>query len=90
MKKFYISHFLFSAFLAQVNQLKSPIPQIVLLAPKNAIVYQAWRLQSLTDSSKVAWLGTELTTKTHFGSLRAQSGNLKIDKDGESSWQYYY
>ena len=34
------------------------------------------------DSSKVAWLGTELTTKTHFGSLRAQSGNLKIDKDG--------
>ena len=37
----------------------------------------------LADSSKVAWLGTELTTKTHFGSLRAESGNLKIDKDGE-------
>mgnify|MGYP002019203110 CR=1 FL=1 len=36
----------------------------------------------LADSSKVAWLGTELTTKTHFGSLRAQSGNLEIDKDG--------
>ena len=27
-------------------------------------------------------MGTELTTKTHFGSLLAQSGNLKIDKDG--------
>ena len=49
---------------------------------KEAIVYQPGDYNLLTDSSKVAWLGTELTTKTHFGSLRAQSGNLKIDKDG--------
>ena len=49
---------------------------------KDAIVYQSGAYNLLTDSSKVAWLGTELTTKTHFGSLLAQSGNLKIDKDG--------
>ena len=50
---------------------------------KDAIVYQSGAYNLLIDSSKVAWLGTELTTKTHFGSLRAQSGNLKIDKGGE-------
>ena len=50
---------------------------------KEVIVYQPGAYNILTDSSKVAWLGTELTTITHFGSLRAQSGNLKIDKDGE-------
>tara|TARA_B100000579_G_scaffold370631_1_gene332767 strand:+ start:66 stop:716 length:651 start_codon:yes stop_codon:yes gene_type:complete len=49
---------------------------------KDAIVYQPGSYNLLTDSSNVAWLGTELTTKTHFGSLRAQSGNLKIDKNG--------
>ena len=36
----------------------------------------------LVVSSVPNRLGTELTTKTHFGSLRGQSGNLKIDKDG--------
>ena len=50
---------------------------------QNAIVYQPGSYNLLADSSKVAWLGTEITTNTHFGSLRAQSGNLKIDKDGE-------
>ena len=50
---------------------------------QGAIVYQPGSYNLLPDSSKVAWLGTELTTNTHFGSLRAQSGNLKIDKDGE-------
>ena len=49
---------------------------------KDAIVYHPGAYNLLVDSSKVAWLGTELTTKTHFGSLRAQSGNLKIDIDG--------
>ena len=28
-------------------------------------------------------MGTEITTNTHFGSLRAQSGKLEIDKNGE-------
>jgi len=46
------------------------------------VEYKPGSYNLLADSSKVAWLGTELTTKTHFGSLRAQSGNLKIDKDG--------
>ena len=50
---------------------------------QDAIVYQPGSYNLLADSSKVAWLGTELTTNTHYGSLRAQSGNLKIDKDGE-------
>ena len=53
-----------------------------LTISKESIVYQPGTYNLLTDSSKVAWLGTELTTKTHFGSLRVQSGNLKIDKDG--------
>ena len=46
------------------------------------VAYKPGSYNLVADSSKVAWLGTELTTKTHFGSLRAQSGNLKIDKDG--------
>ena len=49
---------------------------------KVAVEYKPGSYNLLADSSKVAWLGTELTTKTHFGSLRAQSGNLEIDKDG--------
>ena len=65
-----------------MNQLKSPIPQIVLLVPKKRLYIKPGAYNLLTDSSKFAWLGTELTTKTHFGSLRAQSGKLKIDKDG--------
>ena len=50
---------------------------------RDAIAYQPGSYNLLADSSKFSWLGTELTTKTHFGSLRAQSGNLKIDKGGE-------
>jgi polyisoprenoid-binding protein YceI len=46
------------------------------------VEYKPGSYNLLADSSKVAWLGTELTTKTHFGSLRALSGNLEIDKDG--------
>ena len=54
-------------------------------APTNKIAfeYKPGSYNLLADSSKVAWLGTELTTKTHFGSLRAQSGKLEIDKNGE-------
>ena len=59
------------------NSLKS------VTSSKESVVYQPGAYNLLTDSSKVAWLGTELTTKTHFGSLRAQNGKLKIDKDGE-------
>ena len=50
---------------------------------RDAIAYQPGSYNLLTDTSRCSWLGTELTTKTHFGSLRAQSGNLKIDKGGE-------
>ena len=50
---------------------------------RDAIAYQPGSYNLLTDTSRFSWLGTELTTKTHFGSLRAQSGNLKIDKGGE-------
>ena len=65
-----------------MNQAKKTKSSDGVSNSKDAIVYQSGAYNLLTDSSKVAWLGTELTTKTHFGSLRAQSGNLKIDKDG--------
>tara|TARA_B100001248_G_C27330932_1_gene431392 strand:+ start:505 stop:1155 length:651 start_codon:yes stop_codon:yes gene_type:complete len=54
-----------------------------VITNKIAVNYKPGSYNLLADSSKVAWLGTELTTKTHFGSLRAQSGKLKIDKNGE-------
>ena len=53
-----------------------------VVSSKKLVAYKPGSYNLLADSSKVAWLGTELTTKTHFGSLRAQSGKLKIDKDG--------
>ena len=52
------------------------------LINKPAVAYQPGSYNLLADRSKVSWLGTELTTNTHFGSLRAQSGNLKIDNKG--------
>ena len=54
-----------------------------VITNKTALKYKPGSYNLLVDSSKVAWLGTELTTKTHFGSLRAQSGKLEIDKNGE-------
>ena len=53
-----------------------------VVSSKKLVAYKPGSYNLLADSSKVAWLGTELTTKTHFGSLRAQSGKLKIDEDG--------
>ena len=53
-----------------------------VVSSQKLVTYKPGSYNLLADSSKVAWLGTELTTKTHFGSLRAQSGNLKIDKVG--------
>ena len=82
MKKIlYIPLFVFYISCSSESAKKSNSSNSVT-SSKEAIVYQPGAYNLLTDSSKVAWLGTELTTKTHFGSLRAQSGNLKIDKDG--------
>ena len=82
MKKIlYIPFFIFYISCSSESAKKSNSSNSVT-SSKEAIVYQPGAYNLLTDSSKVAWLGTELTTKTHFGSLRAQSGNLKIDKDG--------
>ena len=82
MKKIlYIPFFIFCISCSSESAKKSNSSNSVA-SSKDAIVYQSGAYNLLTDSSKVAWLGTELTTKTHFGSLRAQSGNLKIDKDG--------
>jgi len=60
---------------------KSDSPNSVASHQK-LVAYKPGSYNLLVDRSKFAWLGTELTTNTHFGSLRAQSGNLKIDKDG--------
>ena len=82
MKKIlYIPIFIFCISCSSESAKKSSSSNSVT-SSKEAIVYQSGDYNVLTDSSKVAWLGTELTTKTHFGSLRAQSGNIKIDKDG--------
>ena len=82
MKKIlYIPFFIFYISCSSESAKKSSSSNSVT-SSKEAIVYQSGDYNVLTDSSKVAWLGTELTTKTHFGSLRAQSGNIKIDKDG--------
>ena len=82
MKKIlYIPFFIFCISCSSESAKKSSSSNSVT-SSKEAIVYQSGDYNVLTDSSKVAWLGTELTTKTHFGSLRAQSGNIKIDKDG--------
>ena len=80
-KNLYISFFALCISCSSDPAKKSNSSNSVTSA-KEAIVYQPGAYNLLTDSSKIAWLGTELTTKTHFGSLRAQSGNLKIDKDG--------
>ena len=81
MKKIlYIPLFIFYISCSSESAKKSNSSNSVT-SSKEAIVYQPGAYNLLADSSKVAWLGTELTTKTHFGSLRAQSGNLKIDKD---------
>ena len=77
----YISFFVLFISCSSDSAKKSNTSNSVA-SSKDAIVYQSGAYNLLVDSSKVAWLGTELTTKTHFGSLRAQSGNLKIDKDG--------
>ena len=53
-----------------------------VVSSQKLVTYKPGSYNLLVDSSKVAWLGTELTTLTHFGSLRAQSGKLEIDKDG--------
>ena len=83
MKKIlYIPLFIFYISCSSESAKKSNSSNSVT-SSKEAIVYQPGAYNLLADSSKVAWLGTELTTKTHFVSLRAQSGNLKIDKDGE-------
>ena len=82
MKKIlYIPFFIFCISCSSESAKKSSSSNSVT-SSKEAIVYQSGDYNVLIDSSKVAWLGTELTTKTHFGSLRAQSGNIKIDKDG--------
>ena len=77
----YIPFFFFWISCSSESSKKSNSSNSVA-SSKDAIVYQSGAYNLLVDSSKVAWLGTELTTKTHFGSLRAQSGNLEIDKDG--------
>ena len=77
----YIPYFFFCISCSSESAKKSNSSNSVT-SSKEAIVYQPGAYNLLTDSSKVAWLGTELTTKTHFGSLRALSGNLKIDSDG--------
>ncbi|NSW96560.1 YceI family protein [bacterium] len=83
MKKIlYIPLFIFYISCSSESAKKSNSSNSVT-SSKEAIVYQPGAYNLLADSSKVAWLGTELTTKTHFGSLRAHSGNLKIDKGGE-------
>ena len=83
MKKIlYIPFFIFY-FSCSSDTAKKSNSSDSVASSKDAIVYQPGSYNLLADSSKVAWLGTELTTKTHFGSLRAESGNLKIDKDGE-------
>ena len=81
-KILYIPFFIFCISCSSETAKKSNSSNSVT-SSKEAIVYQPGAYNLLSDSSKVAWLGTELTTKTHFGSLRAQSGNLKIDKDGK-------
>ena len=81
-KILYIPLFIFYISCSSESAKKSNSSNSVT-SSKEAIVYQPGAYNLLADSSKVAWLGTELTTKTHFGSLRAHSGNLKIDKGGE-------
>ena len=78
----YIPFFIFCISCSSESAKKSNSSNSVT-SSKDAIVYQSGAYNLLSDSSRVAWLGTELTTKTHFGSLRAKSGNLKIDKGGE-------
>ena len=83
MKKIlYIPLFIFCISCSNESAKKSNSSNSVA-SSQDAIVYQPGSYNLLADSSKVAWLGTEITTNTHFGSLRVQSGNLKIDKDGE-------
>ena len=83
MKKIlYIPLFIFCISCSNESAKKSNSSNSVA-SSQDAIVYQPGSYNLLADSSKIAWLGTELTTNTHFGSLRAQSGNLIIDKDGE-------
>ena len=82
MKKIlYVTLLIFSISCSSESAKKTDSSNNVA-SSKDAIVYQPGAYNLLIDSSKVAWLGTELTTNTHFGSLRAKSGNLKIDKDG--------
>ena len=83
MKKIlFIPFFVFCISCSSESAKKSSSSNSVAIN-KIDVEYKPGSYILLADSSKVAWLGTELTTKTHFGSLRAESGNLKIDKDGE-------
>ncbi len=82
MKKVLYISFLFFWISCSSESAKKSNSSDSVASSKDAMVYQPGSYNLLIDSSKVAWLGTELTTKTHFGSLRAQSGKLKIDKEG--------
>ena len=77
----YIPFFIFFISCSSESAKKPDSSNSVVISPR-LVTYKSGSYNLLADSSKVAWLGTELTTKTHFGSLRAQSGNLKIDEDG--------
>ena len=77
----YIPFIIFYTSCSSDSSKKSDSSNSVVISPR-LVTYKSGSYNLLADSSKVAWLGTELTTKTHFGSLRAQSGNLKIDEDG--------
>ena len=83
MKKIFYTPFFIFCISCSSEPAKKSNSSNSIGSSKEAIVYQPGSYNLLADSSKVAWLGTEITTNTHFGSLRAQSGSLKIDNDGE-------
>ena len=82
MKKILHLAVLVFCFSCSSEQVKKSNSSNNVASSKDAIIYQPGSYNLLADRSKVSWLGTELTTNTHFGSLRAQSGNLKIDNIG--------
>ena len=55
---------------------------------KNDVTVQDTSLSFNTDSSKITWTGTELTSKTHYGSLRLKEGNLTIQESKITSGNF--
>ncbi len=55
---------------------------------KNDVTIKDASLSFNTESSKITWTGTELTSKTHYGSLRLKEGNLTIQESKITSGNF--